>query len=214
MGPKDTHILLDLELCPYLDSGSLNALIGLVQRVGPGGWVGVVSPPIWCCAFSDWRASPAASPFESSRLSTRRARPPAPPSTNESTSACRVYQHHSKQKEALMTKKRWEDFRLAREPASSCSPLRRSAYSRRPSGILPPRRKRGARRQTRMDRPGLRRQLRSDRWPTSPSGAREAVIACLAARGCDVEMRRAGRAALAWVAQFLGHHVHEGLTLR
>jgi anti-anti-sigma factor len=37
-----TNILLDLELCPYLDSGALNVIIGLVQRVRPQGWVGVV----------------------------------------------------------------------------------------------------------------------------------------------------------------------------
>jgi anti-anti-sigma factor len=36
------HILLDLELCPYLDSSGLNMIIGLVKQVGPLGWVGVV----------------------------------------------------------------------------------------------------------------------------------------------------------------------------
>lgn len=45
MSPHDTHILLDLELCPYLDSGCLATLIGLVQQVGPMGWVGVVDCP-------------------------------------------------------------------------------------------------------------------------------------------------------------------------
>ncbi len=45
MGAHATHILFDLELCPYLDSGSLTALFGLVQQVEPAGWVGVVNCP-------------------------------------------------------------------------------------------------------------------------------------------------------------------------
>lgn len=42
MSSHGTRILLDLELCPYLDSSGLNVIIGLVQRVEPGGWVGVL----------------------------------------------------------------------------------------------------------------------------------------------------------------------------
>ena len=42
VGSHGNHVLLDLRLCPYLDSGSLSAMIGLVQQVGPTGWVGVV----------------------------------------------------------------------------------------------------------------------------------------------------------------------------
>ncbi len=38
----DHRILLDLERCAYLDSGGLNTIIGLVGRVGPLGWVGVI----------------------------------------------------------------------------------------------------------------------------------------------------------------------------
>jgi anti-anti-sigma factor len=39
---RGPHVLLDLELCPYLDSGALNVVFDLVQRAEPGGWVGVV----------------------------------------------------------------------------------------------------------------------------------------------------------------------------
>jgi anti-anti-sigma factor len=42
MSSCDRQILLDLELCPYLDSGGLNTIVGLVRRVGPLGWVGVI----------------------------------------------------------------------------------------------------------------------------------------------------------------------------
>jgi anti-anti-sigma factor len=42
MSSRSTHLLLDLELCPYLDSGALNVVFDLVQRAEPGGWVGVV----------------------------------------------------------------------------------------------------------------------------------------------------------------------------
>jgi anti-anti-sigma factor len=42
MSSHGTHVLLDLELCPYLDSGALNVVFDLVQRAEPGGWVGVV----------------------------------------------------------------------------------------------------------------------------------------------------------------------------
>ena len=38
-----THILLNLELCSYLDSGALAVILDLVRQVEPGGWVGVVS---------------------------------------------------------------------------------------------------------------------------------------------------------------------------
>ena len=38
-----TRILLDLGLCPYLDSGCLAAILALVQQVGPMGWVGAVN---------------------------------------------------------------------------------------------------------------------------------------------------------------------------
>jgi anti-anti-sigma factor len=36
------HILLDLELCPYLDSSGLNVIFDLVNQVGSSGWVGVI----------------------------------------------------------------------------------------------------------------------------------------------------------------------------
>jgi anti-anti-sigma factor len=42
MGSRGSHILLDLELCPYLDSSGLNVIVGLVKQVGPSGWVGVI----------------------------------------------------------------------------------------------------------------------------------------------------------------------------
>ncbi|MFH0916615.1 MAG: STAS domain-containing protein [bacterium] len=42
MSSAGAHLLLDLELCPYLDSSGLNVIFGLVERTGPGGWVGVI----------------------------------------------------------------------------------------------------------------------------------------------------------------------------
>ena len=42
MSPGGPHILLNLELCPYLDSGALGVILGLVQQLEPRGWVGVV----------------------------------------------------------------------------------------------------------------------------------------------------------------------------
>jgi anti-anti-sigma regulatory factor len=45
MSPDDPRILLDLGLCPYLDSGCLTAILSLVQQVTPKGWVGVVNCP-------------------------------------------------------------------------------------------------------------------------------------------------------------------------
>ena len=45
MIPSGRHILLDLEQCPYLDSSALNTIVGLVRRVGPLGWVGVIHCP-------------------------------------------------------------------------------------------------------------------------------------------------------------------------
>jgi anti-anti-sigma factor len=44
MSSSGHHILLDLELCPYLDSSGLNVIVGLVKEVGPRGWVGVIHP--------------------------------------------------------------------------------------------------------------------------------------------------------------------------
>ena len=42
LSSRGHHLLLDLELCPYLDSSGLNAIIGLVKQAGPRGWVGVI----------------------------------------------------------------------------------------------------------------------------------------------------------------------------
>jgi stage II sporulation protein AA (anti-sigma F factor antagonist) len=42
MGSSGSHILLDLELCSYVDSSGLDVIVGLVNQVGPSGWVGVV----------------------------------------------------------------------------------------------------------------------------------------------------------------------------
>ena len=42
MSSCGTHVLLDLELCPYLDSSGLNVIIGLVKEAGPRGWVAVI----------------------------------------------------------------------------------------------------------------------------------------------------------------------------
>ena len=44
-GSCGSHILLDLGLCPYLDSAGLSVIIGLVKRVESVGWVGVIHPP-------------------------------------------------------------------------------------------------------------------------------------------------------------------------
>ncbi|MBN1630415.1 MAG: STAS domain-containing protein [Thermoleophilia bacterium] len=43
MSSGGTHILLNLELCSYLDSGALGVILCLVREVEPGGWVGVIS---------------------------------------------------------------------------------------------------------------------------------------------------------------------------
>ncbi len=45
MSASDTHVLLDLESCPYMDSGCLTELIHMVQQLPPTGWVGVVNCP-------------------------------------------------------------------------------------------------------------------------------------------------------------------------
>jgi anti-anti-sigma factor len=37
-------LLLDLEACPYLDSGGVSVLLDTLRRVRPDGWLGVVGP--------------------------------------------------------------------------------------------------------------------------------------------------------------------------
>ncbi len=37
------HLLLDLEHCPYMDSGGVAVLLSLLAQVRPQGWLGIVS---------------------------------------------------------------------------------------------------------------------------------------------------------------------------
>ena len=45
LGPDGARILVDLEACPYLDSGGISVLISILKRIKvQSGWMGVVSP--------------------------------------------------------------------------------------------------------------------------------------------------------------------------
>ena len=44
LGTRGTRLLVDLERCAYLDSGSLGVLLSLVERVGRQGLVGLIGP--------------------------------------------------------------------------------------------------------------------------------------------------------------------------
>ena len=45
LDPETAHILLDLEACPYLDSGGISALLATLKKVKSGqGWLGVIAP--------------------------------------------------------------------------------------------------------------------------------------------------------------------------
>lgn len=41
---KGRHLLLDLEHCPYMDSGGVAVLLSLLAQVRPQGWLGIISP--------------------------------------------------------------------------------------------------------------------------------------------------------------------------
>ena len=40
---QGSHLLLDLEHCPYMDSGGAAVLLSLLAQVRPQGWVGIVA---------------------------------------------------------------------------------------------------------------------------------------------------------------------------
>lgn len=40
----DTHLLVDLSECPYMDSGGVSVLLHAVREVKGKGWIGVVAP--------------------------------------------------------------------------------------------------------------------------------------------------------------------------
>ena len=40
---EELRLLLDLEHCPYMDSGGVAVLLSLLARVRPQGWLGIVS---------------------------------------------------------------------------------------------------------------------------------------------------------------------------
>ncbi len=45
LDPETAHILLDLEACPYLDSGGMSALLTILKKVKSRlGWLGVIAP--------------------------------------------------------------------------------------------------------------------------------------------------------------------------
>jgi len=45
LGPETGHILLDLEGCPYLDSGGVSALLTILKKAkSRQGWLGVIAP--------------------------------------------------------------------------------------------------------------------------------------------------------------------------
>jgi anti-sigma B factor antagonist len=44
LAPGGSCLLLDLESCPYLDSGGVSVLLEALRRTRPAGWVGVVAP--------------------------------------------------------------------------------------------------------------------------------------------------------------------------
>ena len=39
----DSHLILDLSECPYLDSGGLGVILMAVRKVQAGGWLGVIA---------------------------------------------------------------------------------------------------------------------------------------------------------------------------
>ena len=45
LGGHPDHILIDLESCPYIDSGGVSQLIETLRKVrAAGGWLGIIAP--------------------------------------------------------------------------------------------------------------------------------------------------------------------------
>jgi anti-anti-sigma factor len=42
LGPDGTRIVFDVSDCPYMDSGAVSVLLGLVKRLRGRGWVAVI----------------------------------------------------------------------------------------------------------------------------------------------------------------------------
>ncbi|MCL5734597.1 MAG: STAS domain-containing protein [Actinobacteria bacterium] len=44
LGPEGARLVIQLTDCPYIDSGGIGCLLGLLQRVRNRGWLGLLAP--------------------------------------------------------------------------------------------------------------------------------------------------------------------------